>query len=792
MTYPESNYRTKPDSRELQVTSGNLSGWQFNPLSWIAQVISPLGINKKISLGYAIALGIVVLGTTAGLIIGDYYHHQANQQRISIRRERRVLNNLRKTGLNFQPVKEFSPYLQKPKDFQQAKSAAIKRIAKVKALLAQLNSPASTSSIKALKPILVKYNGTFEKFAQSLEKTLRQIDPSTLEPGKIPKAKKLLADLTTSDTSAKMQEFMDKLAVLIETAEQQEEKAEIALRQVETLRMLIIFASIGFSMTLAFVLANHISRAIAHPIIAVADVAQKATEEFNLKLQASVTTADEVGILATGLNQLIHRLKTQIEAQKEAKIAANAANHAKSEFLANMSHELRTPLNGILGYAQILSRSQNLTEREQHGIEIIHRCGSHLLTLINDILDLSKIEASKIELHPIDFHLPSFLQGIVEICRLKSEQKDIEFVYHPPVNLPIGITADKKRLRQVLINLLGNAINFTDNGKVTFKVSVISQALDLNALQMTKIRFQVEDTGVGMSPEQLEKIFLPFEQIGDSKSQKEGTGLGLAISQKIVEMMGSPILVNSKLGKGSIFEFEIECPQANDWTESSTITSNGKIIGYSGSRKQILIVDDRWENRSLIINLLEPLGFTVFEASNGQEGLEKAHQYQPDLIISDLAMPSMDGWEMLSHLRQSETLKSTLVIVSSASVFDTERQKSLAVGANDFLAKPVQAKELYRVLAKQLQLNWVYVKTETVQHRSKTATMTKIIVPPVSDLAMLVEYAKKGQMKGIQQELEKLTQMDDIYQPFVNKLITYFKCFNIQKIRQFLQESIEK
>ena len=220
-----------------------------------------------------------------------------------------------------------------------------------------------------------------------------------------------------------------------------------------------------------------------------------------------------------------------------------------------MSHELRTPLNGILGYAQILGRSKALPDKERHGVDVIYQCGSHLLTLINDILDLSKIEARKLELVPNAFHLPAFLQGVVEICRVRAEQKGIDFHYKPDLDLPTGVTADEKRLRQVLINLLGNAIKFTDKGKVTLRVEKVAAASDPGDLpeQSLCLRFVVADTGVGIAPEDVKKLFQAFEQVGAQSRMTEGTGLGLAISQQIVQLMGGQIQVKSQVNVGVIF-----------------------------------------------------------------------------------------------------------------------------------------------------------------------------------------------------------------------------------------------
>jgi signal transduction histidine kinase/CheY-like chemotaxis protein len=552
----------------------------------------------------------------------------------------------------------------------------------------------------------------------------------------------------------------------------------------------------------AIALGIYTSRWISQPILRLGQ-ASEAIASGELDQQVEASSVNELGVLSNSFNRMAQQLresfatleKTNQELEirveertaelTESKLVAEVANHAKSDFLANMSHELRTPLNGILGYAQILERSQTMTEPDQHGINIIHQCGSHLLTLINDILDLSKIEAGKMELHPTAFHLPSFLQAVVEISRIKAEQKDIKFNYEPTADLPAGIIADEKRLRQVLLNLLGNAIKFTDNGNVGLEIFARSNQSDSSLIH---IHFQIRDTGVGMSSVQLEKIFLPFEQVGDDSRKSEGTGLGLAITQKIIEMMDSSISVHSELGAGSLFEFEISCPLAADWMHSSSFTKTGKIIGYSGSKKQILIVDDRWENRSVIVNLLSPLGFAMVEAENGREALEKIGELPPDLIITDLSMPVIDGWEMLSQVRQSENFKNIPIIVSSASVYEMDKQQSLAAGGDDFLSKPVQAEELYVLLAKHLELSWVYAETLTVPIANlQEQVELEMIVPPALELANLIEYARKGQMKGIEKELEKLSKTDAKYQPFVNQLNQLVQEFNIQKIRQFLQ-----
>jgi signal transduction histidine kinase/FixJ family two-component response regulator len=605
--------------------------------------------------------------------------------------------------------------------------------------------------------------------------------------------------------------------------------------------ILLCLLALGLATVLGILTSNWITRPILRLSKASTEIASG-----QLAQKVKVEGIDELGLLAKSFNQMAQQLqesfaaleKTNSELEirveqrtaqlKEATVAADAANRAKSEFLANMSHELRTPLNGILGYAQILQRSKNLTEHEFHGIGIIHQCGSHLLTLINDILDLSKIEASKLELYPTDFHLPAFLQGVVEICCIRAEQKGIGFVYQPSPELPRGISADEKRLRQVLINLLGNAIKFTETGEVTFKVEVIGtrdwglgtgkeSSVKTNQLAtthpqspITQIRFQIEDTGVGISPEQLEKIFLPFEQVGDSKHLVEGSGLGLAISQKIIQMMGSSIQVKSQLGKGSVFWIDLNLPEVAKSAQEATVVAPRKIIGFAGRKRTILMVDDRWENRSVIVNLLEPIGFAMVEAANGQEGLDKAVTFKPDLIITDLRMPVLDGFEIMQRLRQSTQLKDVAIIVSSASVFDTDQQKSLEAGADDFLPKPVQADDLLQKLKKHLGLEWIYEQTDEAQrigeenlsphptlplgvreglHPPENSLQTaELVPPPAEELALLFDLAMKGRVKTLLEEVERIEQLDDKFVPFVKELRQLAKNFQIKKIRAFIKQ----
>lgn len=429
--------------------------------------------------------------------------------------------------------------------------------------------------------------------------------------------------------------------------------------------------------------------------------------QIGLQLGVALQQAQLLEATAQQAVQLEHAAYTAVNAAAQSA----AANRAKSQFLANMSHELRTPLNGILGYAQILQADKDCTPNQKKGVAIIHKCGTHLLTLINDILDLSKIEAGKLELYPEDFYLPSFLTNLSEIFQLKATQKSISFTYLPFNQLPKLIHADEKRLRQVLMNLLSNAVKFTDRGSVTFKVEVIGSKEDLTPLPCmirgeldsppllgeeflannqqlittNKIRFQIEDTGIGIPHEQLEKIFLPFEQVGDISRRAEGTGLGLAITKKILELMGSQLFVESTPEVGSKFWFDVDLLEISTSINSTTLKLTDKIIGYAGEKRKILIVDDRWENRTVLSNMLEPIGFELEEAVDGEDGLEKAVEFLPDLILVDLVMPVIDGYQMTQRLRQLSEFQQTPLIAVSANAFAVDQQKVRMLVAMIFL-----------------------------------------------------------------------------------------------------------
>lgn len=485
------------------------------------------------------------------------------------------------------------------------------------------------------------------------------------------------------------------------------------------------------------------------------------------------------------------------EALKTAKQKAELASQAKSEFLANMSHELRTPLNSIMGYAQILGRSQGLPEQTRSGVDIIYRSSCHLLTLINDVLDLSKIEARKLPLNPVALHLPTLLQGVVEMCQLKTEQKGIKFIYQPSPYLPTGAIVDEKRLRQVLLNLLGNAIKFTDTGSVTLRLEVQAHASNAAA-----ILFRVIDTGIGIAPENIDKLFSAFEQVGDRQRHSEGTGLGLAISQRIVQLMGGHIQVRSQLHQGSEFFFTIKLPLVQMGHFPQTPSCNRVIVGYlnkgTATAKQpqktdtILVVDDQRTNRTVIVNLLAPLGFSLLEAQDGEAGFEQFLEAQPELVITDIAMPNLDGFQLLQKIRSHAGLKPTKVIVSSAFVAQSDREMAFSHGADYFLPKPVDAEALYQALSHCLDIEWQYAAPQEGSPQRSITSLDRIALPPDETLEVLLALARRDNIRALREKLGQLAALDERYTPFVNPIFELAKQFQSEQIESLLEDYLAR
>ncbi|MFZ5807600.1 MAG: ATP-binding protein [Verrucomicrobiota bacterium] len=468
------------------------------------------------------------------------------------------------------------------------------------------------------------------------------------------------------------------------------------------------------------------------------------------------------------------------DALRQAKEAAEKANRAKSDFLANMSHELRTPLNAILGYVQILRKEGPLSPQQMKGLGVIEHSAQHLLGLINGILDFSKIEAGRMELHVVDFNLPALLALVRDIISVRAQHKGLSFSYEENCEIPVAVRGDETKIRQILINVLGNAVKFTSEGGVLFRVS----------RHEGKMRFEVEDSGVGIPSEHLKEIFLPFQQAGRS-GRIEGTGLGLAISRRMTRLMGSELYVESVPDRGSRFWFDLELPPAPGPLAKSD-TEYTDIIGFSGATKRVLIVDEIKENRDVLHDILSPLGFTIHEALSGAQCLEMIPKYKPHLVLMDLRMPEMDGFETTRRLREIPAGKNCVVIAVTAGISPQAREESAQAGCDDFLAKPFREKDLLEMFGKHLKLSWIVQKTLEPRSSDTAADESILHLPSFSDVSFLLDLASKGDVLGMRRRLDELEKLDGKFKVFVVKVRKLVNAFQLEKTRKLLRTYLEK
>lgn len=403
-------------------------------------------------------------------------------------------------------------------------------------------------------------------------------------------------------------------------------------------------------------------------------------------------------------NRDVTDYKRQAEELARARDQAQGANRAKSVFLANMSHELRTPMNAILGFAQLLQQDPALDQEQRTRVETIARSGNHLLTLINDVLEISKIEAGKItvDLRPMD--LIELLESIEEMIRLRAEKKGLSLVLKVSPEVPRYVRGDDKKLRQVLVNLLGNAVKFTTHGGVNLRVAIAPK-------NEGKVCFEVADTGCGIAPEDQSRIFEAFFQTAESSLRGEGTGLGLTISREYTDLMGGQLAVESEPGRGSIFRFAIPL-EAVAAMEIKHSKPGRRVVGLAPGQPhyRILLAEDRPDNRELLRQLLESVGFDVRSAENGERALNIFHTWRPHLIWMDMRMPVMDGYEATRRIKASPEGRQTVVLALTASAFEEDRAEVLATGCDGFLRKPLDVEEVFGAMAEHLGVRYRYAE----------------------------------------------------------------------------------
>ncbi len=468
---------------------------------------------------------------------------------------------------------------------------------------------------------------------------------------------------------------------------------------------------------------------------------------------------------------------------QKAKEAADQANQAKSRYISAISHELRTPLNAILGYAQILDGDESIPANRRQAVSVIRQSGDHLLSLIEGTLDIARIEGGKLSLEVKPLEFPGFLRQIVAMFELQARAKGLEFRYEPQGELPELVRADHRRLRQILINILGNAVKFTARGRVAFRLKY----------QREMAQFEIEDTGPGIPPDELARVFEPFSRgSAASVGATGGTGLGLTIARMLTDLMGGELTVESPVGAegGCLFRVRLYLPQVR--AAQARQAPRTRRIGYVGVRRRVLVVDNERNDRELLVSVLEPLGFQLAQAASGRECLDLLPRFRPHLVFMDLAMPGMDGWETIRHIRKMAHgggIGDPEVAVISANAFDKGMDNDAGIGPEDFFTKPVRMDDLLDWMGRSLALEWVAGDAPPPPEPQPPA---ELVPPPAEHLRALAEQVKLGFPRGIQARLDEIEALDPRHAEFVAVLRPLARRFQFDAMAEILRKGLEE